>query len=214
LPGVVGERAIVLGGSAIGRIAPKSRRIGGAVEPGDAIVCLASTGIHTNGLSLCRKLAAGLPQGYESQLSDGRGFGQALCVPSAIYVPFVRACQQANVELRYAVHMTGHGWRKLMRLDAPLAYRMHDVPPPPPLFEFLLRQAGLSPREAYATFNMGVGFAVMVAPGEAEQCVALARSTGVEAWIGGRVEAAERGRAVVLEPLGIAYEEDTLRVRE
>jgi phosphoribosylformylglycinamidine cyclo-ligase len=109
--------------------------------------------------------------------------------------------------------MTGHGWRKLMRLDAPFVYRMHTVPAAPPLFAFLMQAGSISPREAYATFNMGAGFAVMVRPQQAEACLQAARETGFEAWIGGKVEPADAGRAVVLESLGITYEEATLQVR-
>jgi phosphoribosylformylglycinamidine cyclo-ligase len=214
LPGVVQESAIVLGGSSIGRIAPKDRLIRGDVEDGDVMICLASSGIHTNGLSLCRKLTEKLPQGYETEMADGRPFGAALCVPSIIYVEFVRLCQHAGISLRYAVHMTGHGWRKVMRLGKPLVYRMETVPPPPPLFEFIMQHGKIDLREAYATFNMGVGFVVMVPPAQADLCCEIAHRCGIEAWIGGRVEAGSGEKAVVLEPLGIEYDEQTLNVRD
>ncbi|MEQ8785833.1 MAG: AIR synthase related protein [Pirellulaceae bacterium] len=214
LPGVVSEPAIVLGGSAIGRITPKERLIRGDVEDGDVMVCLASSGIHTNGLSLCRKLAAQMPQGFETKMTDGRTFGAALCVPSIIYVDFVKHCQHAGITLRYAVHMTGHGWRKVMRLAKPLVYRMQTIPPSPVLFEFIMQHGAIDLREAYATFNMGVGFVVMVRPEQVDLCVEMAHRCGVEAWIGGRVEATSGEKSVVLEPLGIEYDEQTLNLRD
>src|SRR5207244_8573405 len=119
LKGIVEKDGIVLAGSAIGRITPKSNRIVGDVKGGDAIVLLASTGVHTNGLTLCRAIADRLPEGYLTKISDGRTFGEALLDASVIYVDFVRACQDANIKLHYAAHMTGHGWRKLMRLQQP-----------------------------------------------------------------------------------------------
>src|SRR5689334_13395526 len=75
LKGIVNPETIVLAGSAIGRISPKSNRITGDVKDGDAIVMLASTGVHTNGLTLCRALADRLPQGYLTPIGDGRPYG-------------------------------------------------------------------------------------------------------------------------------------------
>jgi phosphoribosylformylglycinamidine cyclo-ligase len=119
LKDIVNPHTIVLAGSALGRITPKSRRITGNVQPGDAIVLLASSGVHTNGLTLCRAIAEKLPQGYITRLADGRTYGEALLDPSVIYVKFIAACQAAEIPLHYAAHITGHGWRKLMRLDQP-----------------------------------------------------------------------------------------------
>src|SRR5205814_193061 len=118
-------------GSAVGRIAPKSNRITGDVRDGDAIVLLASSGVQTNGLSLCRALADRLPQGYLTMIDGGRAYGEALLDASVIYVRFVAACQAAGVPLHYAAHVTGHGWRKLMRLDEPFVYRLTEVREPP-----------------------------------------------------------------------------------
>src|SRR4051812_29407653 len=112
LKGIVNPDTIVLAGSAIGHIKPKNHRITGNVEPGDAIVLLASTGVQTNGLTLCRALADRLPEGYLTQMPDGRTYGAALLDASAIYVKFVAACQDAGIDLHYAAHVTGHGWRK------------------------------------------------------------------------------------------------------
>ena len=119
LKGIIDPQTIVLAGSAIGRIAPKSNRIAGDLCSGDAIVMLASSGVQTNGLTLCRQIAERLPQGYLTPMSDGRTFGEGLLDASVIYVDFVTACQRAGLRLKYAAHITGHGWRKLMRLAEP-----------------------------------------------------------------------------------------------
>ena len=91
LKGIVDPETIVLAGSAIGRIKPKSNRIVGDVRDGDAIVLLASSGVHTNGLTLCRALADRLPDGYLTKIDDGRTYGEALLDPSVIYVRFIAA---------------------------------------------------------------------------------------------------------------------------
>ena len=220
LRGVVEPGACVLAGSAVGRIAPKSGRIAGDVEPGDTIVFLASNGVQTNGLTLCRALAEDrdrLPDGYLTPMGDGRAFGEALLDPSAIYAAFVDGCRHAGVALRYAVHVTGHGWRKLMRLDRPLVYRV-DRPTPdgtdvPAVFRFLMDRGPISETEAYATFNMGVGFAAYVRPGDVERCLAVAKHAGHTAWHAGEVVGGGGRKAVEVPSLGIAYGGDSLAVR-
>ncbi len=216
LRGIVEPGTIVLAGSALGRISPKTNRITGIVEPGDAIIFLASSGVHTNGLTLCRKIAEHLPQGYLTPVPDdaqARNYGQALLSPSVIYVKFVAACQQAGLPLHYAAHVTGHGWRKLMRLPKPLVHRITAVRPAPALFAFLMQHGPVELREAYATFNMGVGFAVWVKSADADRCVQLAISQGYDAWLAGHVEAQGSRQAVVIDPLKLTYESDTLQLR-
>ncbi len=213
LKGIVDPATIVLAGSALGRIRPKSNRITGRVRAGDAIILLASTGVQTNGLSLCRKIAEHLPQGYLTKIDDGRTYGEALLDPSAIYVNFVAACQQAGLTLNYVSHITGHGWRKLMRLDEPFVYRMDVVPAPLPIFNFIQKAGPVDLREMYATFNMGVGFAAYVAERDAEHCIAIARSAGHEAWRCGTVLKQSSRKAVEIVPLRTTFDADTLKVR-
>jgi phosphoribosylformylglycinamidine cyclo-ligase len=213
LKGIVSPDSIVLAGSAIGRISPKTLRIAGDVADGDKIVLLASTGVHTNGLTLCRALADRLPEGYLTKLPDGRPYGEALLDPSAIYVSFVAACQRAGLRLKYTSHLTGHGWRKLMRLQEPFVYQMTDIRRPHPVFEFIMSRGPVDVREAYATFNMGAGFAAYVSPDDAAKCVELAKSAGHDAWIAGAATKQGDRKAVEILPIGVTFEGETLRVR-
>jgi phosphoribosylformylglycinamidine cyclo-ligase len=151
LKGMVNPETILLGGSAMGMICPKSHYIAGDVRDGDAIVFVASNGVQTNGLTLCRAIADRLPKGYETPVSDGRPYGEALLDPSVIYVRLVEACQKAGVPLHYAVHMTGHGWRKLMRPAAPFVYNIETVGTPQPVFQTIAAAAGLGPADMYGT---------------------------------------------------------------
>ena len=213
LRGIVDPSTIVLAGSALGRIRPKSLRIRGDVRDGDAIVLVASSGVHTNGLTLCRAIADRLPEGYLTRMADGRTYGEALLDPSVIYVRLIAALQQAGIRPHYAVHITGHGWRKLMRLSEPFVYRITDLRPPQPVFRFLLERGPIDQREAYATFNMGAGFSLYVPPADAPRVVEIARTSGYEAWLGGTVRKEGNRKAVELEPLAITYEAETLQVR-
>jgi phosphoribosylformylglycinamidine cyclo-ligase len=213
LRGLVEPGSIVLAGSAVGRIAPKSLRIVGDVSDGDAIIFLASSGVQTNGLTLCRRIAESLPSRYATRIEGGKTLGEALLVPSTIYVGFVRECQRRAIRINYAAHVTGHGWRKLMRLEEPFVYEITEPRPVPAIFRFLMGAGPVIPREAFATFNMGIGFAVYVAPGAAADALEAARSSGYDAWIAGRVRRDGGRKAVSIPPLGLEFEGDTLQVR-
>lgn len=213
LRGLVDPGAIILAGSAVGLIAPKSLRITGDVSDGDAIVFLASSGVQTNGLTLCRRIAESLPLRYRTPIGDGQTLGEALLAPSTIYVAFVRECQRRAIRLNYAAHVTGHGWRKLMRLEEPFVYEITAPRPHPAIFRFLMEAGPVAPREAYATFNMGIGFAVYVSPGSAAAALQAARDTGYDAWVAGRVRRDGSRKAVAIPSLGLEFEGDTLQVR-
>ena len=191
---------------------PKARlTLGDDLGPGDAIVLLASSGIHANGLSLARKLAERLPQGYLTPLTDGRCYGEALLAPTTLYSPITEAVFKAGIVPRYAANITGHGWRKLLRHPKALTYRIHTVPPVPEVLSFIQKQARLDPPEAYGTLNMGAGFALFVSSDEAPRVVSAAQAQGVAAWVAGQVEAGPK--RVVVEPLGIQFDGDSLSLR-
>ena len=100
-----------------------------------------------------------------------------------------------------------------MRLTEPFVYRITDIRDPHPIFRFIMTHGPVAEREAYATFNMGVGFAVYVDASQAARCLEIAAQTGYTAWQAGVVEKQADRKAVVIEPLGITFEGDTLQVR-
>ncbi len=212
LAGVVAPGTIDLAAGCVGMVYPKSRlSLGERLGPGDAIVLLAASGIHANGVSLARKLAERLPQGYATPLADGRSLGAALLTPTALYAPVTEALAAAGVEVHYAINITGHGWRKLLRHPGTFSYRIHTLPPVPVELDFIAREAGLDAQEAYGTFNMGAGFALFVASEDAERVVAIAAQQGVAAWQAGEVEAGPK--QALIEPLGIRYGAEDLQLR-
>jgi len=215
LAGIVEQGRVDLAASCTGIVSPKARlTLGDLLAPGDVIVLLASSGIHANGVSLARQVAERLPRGYLAPVTDSPvpiGLGEALLVPTILYAPVTEALFRAGIRVRYAVNVTGHGWRKLMRHRADFTYRIRRLPEVPPVLSFLQREAGLDARSAYATFNMGAGFAVFVPRDDAERAVEVARKAGVESWIAGSVE--EGPRRLVIEPLGVEYSGDELGVR-
>lgn len=209
---VVVPGAAVLSGSAHGIIMPKERRIKGNVVAGDAIVLVASSGIHANGITLAREIAARLPKGYLTELSDGSTYGHALLTPTRSYVPLIAACGDANTPIHYAAHITGHGWRKLMRLPQPFAYVIERLPDPFPIFDFIKEQSGADDREMYGTFNMGAGFALYVPQSDAVRVVSVAEQHGYRAFVAGRIESVPE-RKVVIKPKGIEFDAASLQVR-
>jgi phosphoribosylformylglycinamidine cyclo-ligase len=212
LNGIIQPGTIDLGGACVGIIKPKHRlTLGDKLAAGDAIVLLGSSGIHANGLTLARRIADGLPQGYATDIGDGRGYGEALLAPTHIYARLVADLFEAGALPHYLVNITGHGWRKLMRAERDFRYRMHALPEPGPLFDFLRAQAHMDASEAYGNLNMGAGFAVYLPEADAGTVLEVAARHGIPAWLAGTVE--EGPREVVLEPLGIRFAGESLGVR-
>ncbi|MBN1976461.1 MAG: phosphoribosylformylglycinamidine cyclo-ligase, partial [Anaerolineae bacterium] len=212
LAGVVGSGAIDLAASCTGIIRPKERlTLGQDLQPGDAIVLLESSGIHANGLTLARKLAEQLADGYATRIADGRLYGEALLDPTIIYSPVTEALFEAGVAVRYLSNITGHGWRKLMRHPGAFTYRITRVPPVPPALQFMAEQANLDASDAYGSLNMGAGFAVFVPEEDAAKAIEISERLGTEAYHAGTVE--EGDKQVVIEPLGIVFEEKSLDLR-
>ena len=215
LAGIVVDGRIDLAASCTGLINPKERlSVGDQLAPGDAIVMLASSGIHANGLSLARKLVERLPQGYLTPLSadpNSPSFGDALLAPTVLYSPVTEALYKAGITPRYCVNITGHGWRKLLRHPAQHRYRIHTVPEVTPVLKFIQQHAHQDDREAYSTFNMGAGFALFVKAEDAQRTADVAQAMGVAAWVCGAIEAGPK--ELLIEPLGIHFGTDDLQLR-
>jgi phosphoribosylformylglycinamidine cyclo-ligase len=212
LAGVVEAAAVVLAGSAIGMVKPKERMIRANVEHGDAIVMFESSGVHANGLTLARAIAARAPNGYLTPLSDGRPYGEALLDPTHIYVPVIEDCLNRGVDIHYAVNVTGHGWRKLMRAPDPFAYVIERLPVPQPVFDFIQATGGVDDAEAYGNFNMGAGFAIYVPEKDVAAVLDITKVFPFGALRAGYVEKSTT-RCVVIAPKNLEYSEDTLQVR-
>lgn len=212
LAGVVAEGRVDLAASCTGIISPKERlSVGDRLGAGDAIVLLASSGIHANGVSLARKLAERLPQGYLTDIGNGQGYGEALLAPTALYSPVTEALAAQGIHPHYCANITGHGWRKLLRHPKPLTYRIKRVPPVSPVLAFMQKECQLDHREAYGTLNMGAGFALFVAAHDAGRVVDIAQGLGIPALIAGHVE--EGPKQVVIEPIDVVFGADELQLR-
>jgi phosphoribosylformylglycinamidine cyclo-ligase len=216
LAGIVEAGRIDLAASCTGLINPKERlSVGDRLAAGDAIVLLDSSGIHANGLSLARKLLERLPEGWLTEVDPaghpGLRYGEALLAPTVLYSPLTEALWAAGIVPHYNANITGHGWRKLLRHPGRFTYRIHTVPPVPPVLRFIQQQARQDDREAYSTLNMGAGFALFVAAADADRTVQIAQGLGMGARRAGVVE--DGPKQLLIEPLGIRFGDDDLQLR-
>lgn len=209
---VVEKNAIDLAGSAVGIIKPKKRLIlGDKLKAGDYIVLIESSGIHANGISLTRTIAKKLPEGFATKMPNGEMFGEALLTPTFIYSKLIQSLLDANIDLHYTVNITGHGWRKLMRAKGDLTYIIEKVLEPQEIFLFIQKHSGFSDEEMYATFNMGVGYAIFVSETSAQKVVDIATQNNFKAWNSGIVK--KGPKQVLIKPKNIVYKAETLGVR-
>ena len=209
LPDLVHGPEIELAGSSVGAV-PEGHApiLGERLGAGDEIVLIDSSGLHANGSSLARMIAGRLERGYRTELPSGRSFGEALLDPTPIYVGLVRALLEAEADVHYLSHITGHGLLKLMRPRRELTYEITELPEVPEVLAFLAEQSQMSAAEAYSTLNMGCGFAVYCAGGAGETVVKIAAGLGLSARVAGAV--AEGPRQVLLEPVGVRFASDDM----
>jgi phosphoribosylformylglycinamidine cyclo-ligase len=212
LSGIVQDGVLELAGSAFGVIKDKKRLMRGEnLQAGDAILLVESSGVHANGISMLREIAASLPDGYQTSLPDGSLFGEIILRPTHLYAKLLEELFGKGLELHYLSNITGHGWRKIMRATSEFSYVMHEVPKPAPIFDFIAEKSGNNEREMYGNYNMGAGYAIYLPKAEATKAQKIARKLGFESWIAGFVE--EGPKQVVIKPKNIIFEEKSLGVR-
>jgi phosphoribosylformylglycinamidine cyclo-ligase len=130
---------------------------GGRIGPGDSIIGIPSSGIHSNGLSLARNVLTDL----DEELA-GATVGDHLLEPTVIYVRAIRELLESDVDVRGLAHITGDGFLNLLRLEAHAGYRIDAPLPVPPVFTSIAERGGVEDAELYEVFNMGCGFCVVV----------------------------------------------------
>lgn len=170
-------------------IADKNRIITGeSIKPGDVVVGLASNGIHSNGLTLARKvlLSKFRIDSYVDEL--GCTVGEELLKPTRIYVKPILGLLN-RFEVHGLAHITGGGFTKLMRIGrlANVGFNLYNMPKPPPIFSLIKGVGSIDDREMYRTFNMGVGFCVVAPECEAEDIISFCEKMGVGGWVVGEV---------------------------
>ena len=185
--------------------------LGTDIAAGDKILLLPSSGLHANGASLARRVAAQLPTGLLTELPSGRHLGDALLDPTRIYASFVRELLASPVVPKFLNGITGHGFLKIMRADMAARYEITALPPVPEVLQYLVDQLEMSAAEAYSTLNMGAGYVAIVSPEDVDETLRVARKTGHDALVAGEV--VEGDRALAIPSLGIEYRDDDFQLR-
>lgn len=194
MPGVYVEGELDLVGTVVG-VVDRPRLIDGArIRPGDAVIALPSSGLHTNGYSLARLALDGLD--WEEARADlgGERLGNLLTAPHRAYLGAFGALASAGVDVRGMAHITGGGLVDNPPRVFPAGVGMRvnlGSWTVPPLFELIVREAGVERGEAFRALNMGVGFLLIVPPGEREAALTALRGAGEAPWVIGEMVAGE-----------------------
>jgi phosphoribosylformylglycinamidine cyclo-ligase len=162
-----------LSGSAIGLVALDEIVTGDRIEPGDALIGLPSSGLHSNGYTLARRALADVPLDDERL---GRPLGELLLEPTAIYVRAVLELLRSGLEVHGLAHITGDGLNNLLRLSREVGYEIDSPLPVPAVFGLVQELGAVSDSEMHEVFNMGLGFVCVVAGGDADRAAQLLRS--------------------------------------
>ena len=197
MPGFYPEDEYDLAGFAVGVVDRKDLITGQEIASGDGLIGIASSGVHSNGFSLVRKVfdvnAKNLAVYYEEL---GTTLGEALLQPTKIYVKALRSVKEAGVTIKGCSHVTGGGfYENIPRMlpDNVLARIEKDSYPVPPVFSLLQKKGDLAEKMMYNTFNMGIGMVLAVDAADADKTLAALEAAGEKAYRIGRIEAGQKG---------------------
>ncbi|MGZ5360064.1 MAG: phosphoribosylformylglycinamidine cyclo-ligase [Solirubrobacterales bacterium] len=177
-------RGLDLAGACFGTVPLDEMVTGAALQAGDAVIGLPSTGLHSNGYTLARQALTEIPLDDERL---GRPLGEALLEPTEIYVRPVLELLDSPMDVRGLAHITSGGLGNLLRLEAEVGYEIDAPLPVPPLFELIRERAGVPDDEMHEVFNMGCGFCCLVAAADEQAALELLRGHYEAASTIGRV---------------------------
>lgn len=198
MPGFYPVDEYDLAGFAVGVVDRKNMITGKTIAKGDVLVGIASSGIHSNGYSLVRKVfemkKESLDKTYESL--GGKSLGETLLTPTVIYVKALRTIKEGGVTIKGCSHITGGGfYENIPRMlpenaHANIKVGSYEIPP---IFDMLAKEDNISKEMMYNTYNMGIGMLLAVDAADADKTVALAEQAGEKAYIIGEISEGEKG---------------------
>ena len=200
-PGLMPEDDYDLAGFTVGVVDRKDLITGENIKPGDVLVGIASSGVHSNGFSLVRKVFEMTKESLDTYYDElGKTLGEALLEPTRIYVKALRNVKEAGVTIKGCSHITGGGfYENIPRMlpDGVLAVVEKDSYDVPPIFGLLARTGDIEEHMMYNTFNMGLGMVLAIDEKDVEKTISALEAAGDKAWVVGNVEAGEKGVKLV-----------------
>lgn len=197
MPGFYPEDEYDLAGFAVGIVDEKDMITGEELTEGDVLIGLASSGVHSNGFSLVRKVFDMTKESLDTYYEElDKTLGEALLEPTRIYVNAMKRIKEAGVTVKACSHITGGGFYEnvpRMLKDGMNAHIKLDSYPIPPIFTLLQKKGGLEQKMMYNTYNMGLGMILAVDAKEVDQVMAAAKQAGEIPYIVGDIKAGEKG---------------------
>ena len=196
-PGMMPEDDYDIAGFAVGVVEQRDLITGENLKPGDVLVAIASSGVHSNGFSLVRKVFDMTKESLDTYYDElGQTLGEALLTPTRIYVKAMKSVKDAGVTVKGCSHITGGGFYENIPRMLPEGVNAHvrtDSYQVPAIFKLLQEKGGIADQMMYNTYNMGIGMLLAVDPADAEKTVAAIEASGEKAWIAGTCHAGEKG---------------------
>ena len=198
-PGLMAEDEYDLAGFSVGVCDKKDMITGEDLQPGDVLIGMASTGVHSNGFSLVRRVfekemtAEGLNTYYDEL---GKTLGEALLMPTRIYVKALKSLKKAGVTVKACSHITGGGFQEnvpRMLKEGTHAVIRKDSYEVPAIFKMLAKKGDIAEDMMYNTYNMGIGMIVAVDPADAEKAMEAIKAAGDTPYVIGSIEDGEKG---------------------
>ena len=197
MPGFYPVDEYDLAGFAVGIVDEKKLITGRDAKPGDVLIGFASSGIHSNGYSLVRKVFSMTKEALDVTYDSlGCTLGEALLCPTKIYVKALKAVKEAGVSIKACSHIPGGGFYEnvpRMLPDGVRAVVEKNSYPIPPIFDMLSRDGDIEEEMMYNTFNMGIGMMIAVSPDQADRAVEAVKAAGEIPYLIGKLEAGEKG---------------------
>ena len=197
MPGFYPEDEYDLAGFAVGIVDEKDLITGKDLKDGDVLIGMASSGVHSNGFSLVRKVFEMTKESLDTYYDElGTTLGEALIAPTKIYVKALRSIKEAGVRVRACSHITGGGFYEnipRMLCDGMKAVVKKDSYPIPPIFTLLAKTGGIEEKMMYNTYNMGLGMNVAVDKDDVEKTMEAIKAAGETPYVVGHIEAGEKG---------------------
>ena len=196
-PGLMPEDEYDLAGFAVGVVDEKDLITGENLKPGDVLIGMASSGVHSNGFSLVRKVFDMTVESLNTYYDElGATLGETLLAPTRIYVKALKAVKEAGVTVKACSHITGGGFYEnvpRMLKEGTHAVINKNSYPIPPIFTLMAKKGNIEEHMTYNTYNMGLGMIVAVDPADVDKTMEAMKAAGDTPYVVGTIEAGEKG---------------------